>query len=164
MARPQILKHMSPHDIPVFVTWLFSPEGQAYQGWEFDVIIGKPTDPGPFFPSSQRRQAMYLTALKIDALGWFFDSPTLIECKPDADCGAIGQILVYKKWFEIIFNISPRTMLVCERMSEQVQIYCTIVGIDVRIVPPASKPQVADAIAYVIPRLVKRAILPDYPI
>lgn len=162
MSTPQILKHMAAKDIPVFATFLFSPEGQEFQAWEFDVIIGDPHDPGAFYPPKQRKQAMYLNALKIDAVGWFFKSPTLIECKPAAGLGAIGQVIGYQEWYRIIFGIKPRGMIVCSEMSRQVQTLCLLLNIEVRIVVPANPSVVAQAIDYIRPRIQKLSILPQY--
>lgn len=137
MSGPQILTHMSAKDIPLFATYYLSPEGQSYQGWEFDVQVGDPDDPGAHYPPNMRRQTLYLNSLKIDALGWFFDTPTLIECKPNATCGAIGQVLSYQKWYRMNFGRSPSMMIVCQRMPKQIETLCAIDQITVRKVLPA---------------------------
>jgi len=160
MSTPLILKHMAAKDIPLFASYLFSEEGQHYHHWEFDVIVGDPEDPGPFFPMSARRQALYLNSLKIDAIGWFFSTPKLIECKPNAGLGAIGQVLGYRKWYEIIFGLAPSMLIVCARMPRQIRILCDINEIAYRIVTPADQFTVDRAIQYVRPRIKKLSILP----
>jgi hypothetical protein len=161
MPRSQIFKHMMPKDIPVFATYVLSPEGQTYTSWEFDVLVGQPTDPGPFYPLEKRRQALYLNALKIDAIGWLYNTPTLIECKPDARLSAIGQIESYARWYQRMFNILPRKMIVCESMRGQVQTIAEEMNILVRIVPAADYLTIADAIAYVTPKIGPSPLFPN---
>jgi hypothetical protein len=161
MSRAQILKHMSVNDIPLFATYLFSPEGQTYTAWEFDVLVGNPDSPGPFYPLSQRRQAMYLNALKIDAIGWLFSTPRLIECKPNGGLAALGQIMGYQKWYEIIFGTKPSGVIVCARMSKQIQTLCLLADIQVRIVTPANDLASQQAVDYVRPLIKHLSILPQ---
>ena len=161
MSAPQVLRHMMPHDIPLWASYFFSPEGQNYTAWEFDVLVGNPADPGPYYPMSARRQAMYLNALKIDAVGWLFSTPTLIECKPNAGLGALGQVDGYQAWYEIIFGVKPRGVIVCEHMSDQVQTLCLLKNIDVRIVTPANDYQIMRAIDLVKPMIRPLSVLPQ---
>lgn len=160
MSRAQILKHMMPRDIPLFATYFLSPEGQHYTNWEFDVLVGDPEIPGSHYPLAQQRQAAYLNSLKIDAVGWLFSTPTLIECKPKAGLGALGQVLGYQRWYEIIFGVKPRGMIVAREMSRQVQTLCLLEDISVRIVEPANDFFVSDAINRVRPLIKKLSILP----
>lgn len=160
MSSPQILKHMMPRDIPLFATYFSSPEGQHYTAWEFDVVVGDPHDPGTHFPANIRKQALYLNCLKIDAVGWLFSTPTLIECKPKAGLGALGQVDGYQEWYRIIFGVKPRGMIVCEEMSRQVETLCMLKDIIVRKVVPANDLIVSNAIARVRPLIRKLSVLP----
>ena len=162
MSRAQVFRHMMPRDVPVFATYALSPEGQEYQVWEFDVIVGDPEDPGPFYPPNVRRQALYLNALKIDAIGWFFASPTLIECKPHAGVSAIGQIISYCDYYQMTFGVRPRGMIVCESMSRQVETICTQHEILVRRVLPADDYTIERAIYDVRPKIQVKSILPQF--
>ena len=162
MSRAQILKHMAEKDVPLWVTYFRSPEGQAYTAWEFDVLVGDPEEPGPFFPASLRRQALYLNALKIDAVGWFFATPTLIECKPNAGLAALGQIIGYQEWYHLIFGLKPSMMIVCHRMSRQVQTLCIIKEVAVRIVQPSDPYQIDQSIRQVRPLIQVKSILPQF--
>ncbi len=160
MSAPLIMRHMMPRDIPLFSTYVLSPEGQDYHAWEFDVIVGDPDDPGPFYPANVRRQALYLNALKIDAVGWFFATPTLIECKPNAGLSAIGQIAGYQEWYNLIFGVKPRGMIVCQRMTRQIETLCILQNIEVRRVQPADPSTVLRATEYVRHRIERRSIIP----
>ena len=157
----QVLKHMMPRDIPPFCTFLLSPEGQAFTSWQFDEIVGEPHDPGPFFPMSARAQSLYLGALKIDAVAWFYNTPTLIEAKPDATLSAIGQIDSYADWYDIMYGIQPGKMIVCESMRGQVQTIAERKGIQVRIVPPADNETIARALIYVLPLIKPSPLFPN---
>jgi hypothetical protein len=161
MSAPQILKHMMPRDIPVFCTYVLTPEGQSFTSWEFDMIVGSPNDPGPMYPMNKRMQALYLNALKIDAIGWFFNTPTVIECKPDAGLGAIGQVDGYANWFRRFFGVLPGKMIVCESMREQVQTIATDHEIQIRIVPPANNLQIEQALRYVTPLIQPSPLGPN---
>lgn len=157
----QLFVHMMPKDIPPFCTYVFTPEGQGYTSWEFDVIVGDPDDPGPFFPMAQRQQSLYVGALKIDAIAWLYNTPTLIECKPDATLSAIGQIESYALWYEILYGIYPRKMIVCESMRRQVQTICTHKSIEVRLCPPANTETIAKAMVYIAPLIQPPPLFPN---
>lgn len=159
MARAKILKHMADNDAPLFASYLFSEEGQTFTNWEFDICVGDPEMPGPFYPQSAREAAYYLNSLKIDAIGWLLATPLLIECKPDAGCGAIGQIVTYQTWFNVIFGIRPRGMIVCKKMSRQIEYMCLVNEILVRRVLPADPLTVQQATQYVRSRIPTRPIL-----
>lgn len=161
MPSIQIFKHMMPRDIPPFCTYLLSPEGQSYTSWEFDVIVGDPEDPGTLYPQNKRRQALYLNALKIDAIGWFHSSPTLIEAKPDADIGAIGQIDSYADWYRMLYGVMPQKMIVCNAMRRQVQTVCSWHDIRVRIVPDADIIDIERAMRYVLPLIAPSPLFPN---
>jgi hypothetical protein len=161
MAKVQILKHMMPNDIPVFASYLYTPEGQSYTAWEFDVLIGAPADPGAHMPDGARKQALYLNSLKIDAVAWLYETPMLIEFKPEAGLGALGQVLGYQRWYELIFGKKPATMICCSRMSDQVQTLCLLEDIKVRILQPANEYQVMRAIEMVRPLIQNKSILPE---
>ena len=162
MPRNQIMKHMMPRDIPLFAAYYRTEEGQAYDAWEFDVFVGDPDEPGAFYPNSTRRQAMYLNSLKIDAVGWFYSTPTLIECKPNAGCSAIGQVLVYQKWYSLIFDRTPSMMIVCQRMPKQIRTMCDIMGIAYRVMSPAQDFVVYEVERDIQSKIEKRSVLPLY--
>ena len=159
MAK-QLMAHMMPRDIPLFCTYYQTVEGQAYQNWEFDVLVGDPEDPGAFYPDSARRRSLYVNALKIDAVGWFFATPTIIEVKPVGSCGAIGQLVTYKEWYRRNYLKEASTLLVCRRISRQVESMCLSLGITVYRVEPAPDYIVHAVERNIQPKIVKRSRLP----
>jgi hypothetical protein len=160
MSRPQIATHMFPRDLPVWASFYLTEQGQEYDAWEFDVTVGNPKDPGAFYPPAQRRQSIYLSALKIDAVAWFLNTPRIIEFKPDAGCGALGQVLIYQEWYRIIFGVKPVGMVVCESMSDQVESICNLFGVAVIQLPPASDFDTEQAEWDVERKIVHRSVLP----
>ena len=161
MSRPQIAKHMFPRDLPVWAAFYRSEAGQQYTGWEFDVVVGNPYDPGAFYPPSARRQSIYLNSLKIDSVAWFLDTPRIIEFKPDAGCGALGQVLIYQEWYRRIFGVRPHGMIVCESMSDQVESICLYLMVEVVKIPPATAQETEQAEWDVERKIVYRSILPS---
>ena len=160
MSRPQITKHMFPRDLPVWASFYLSEAGQQYDGWEFDVVVGNPYDPGSFYPPSARKQAIYLNSLKIDAVAWFSNTPRILEFKPSAGSGAIGQVLCYQEWYSRIFNVRPLGMIICEDMSPQVRSIAEFLGIEVVEIPPADTPTTNAATWDVERKIVHRSMLP----
>lgn len=161
MRKPNILYNMSKHDQQVFASYVFSPEGQIYTAWEFNVLTGIPADPGRFYPASQRRQAIYLNSLKIDAIGWLFNTPTIIEAKPRAGLSAIGQVISYRQWYREHFKLDPSVVIVCSSMSDQVRQNAQWSGIRVAIVPPANEAFIQSAIRYVTPLIMQKSVIPS---
>lgn len=159
MAK-QIMTHMMPRDVPLFCTYYQTTEGQAYQAWEFDVLVGDPEDPGAFYPDSARRRSLYVNALKIDAVGWFFATPTIIEVKPQGTCGAIGQLVTYKHWYRLNYQRDASIMLVCRRISGQVAAMCLSLDIAVRVIDPAPDYIVSAVERDIARKIEKRSILP----
>ena len=149
MPRPPF-PHMMPNDLPAFASFVLTPEGKQFDLWEFDVAVGKPADPGPIFDPVKRRIALYLNSLKIDALAWQGNLPTLIECKPTADIGCLGQVIGYQKWYSIMFGVTPQTLVTCEEMSEQIRILMDLNGTTVRILPPAPPHKIQEALDWII--------------
>jgi hypothetical protein len=160
MRNPQIFANMSKHDKEVFATYLFTPEGQSYDAWEFNVLTGRPNDPGRYYPAAQRKAALYQNALKIDAIGWFVNTPTIIEAKPTAGLPAIGQGICYRQWYRAHFGVEPSVIIVCSHMADQVKENATWSNIQLRIVPPANDFMIRAAVNYVTPLIQRRSVIP----
>lgn len=161
MRRPQLLYNMSKHDQQVFASYVFTPEGQSYDSWEFNVLTGRPNDPGRYYPPTQRKQALYLNALKIDAIGWFVNTPTIVEAKPTAGLPAIGQGICYRQWYREHFGYDPDVIIVCSHMADQVRQNAEWNNIRVVTVPPANEYQLQNAINYVSNKVVRRSVIPS---
>jgi hypothetical protein len=160
MRNPQILTNMSRHDQEVFAAYVLSPEGQSYDAWEFNVLTGRPNDPGRYYPAAQRKAALYQNALKIDAIGWFSDTPTIIEAKPRAGLAAIGQAISYRQWYREHFGAQPDTLIVCSSMSDQIRQNAAWNNIRVVTIQPANDFAIQAAVSYVTPLIQRRSVIP----
>ena len=159
--KPQLWRHMFPADVAPFASYILSDEGQRWTQFEFDIVVGAPNDPGPFFPIERRQQAFYLGALKIDCVAWFGEFPTIIECKPDADCGAIGQLYVYQWWYQQLFQVKPALLVVCNFLPEQIKIYCQAHNIGVAVYPDADQTTIDIACRYTASKIAYKSVLPQ---
>lgn len=142
---PPLFPHMAPGDIPLFCAFVLSEEGKVYQRWEFDVSVGPGVDPGQYTPEPMRSNAIYLTQLKIDAIGWAGQIPTIFEVKPNLTLQGFGQILAYASEYQKATGIQPMRAGITDHQNPQyAQIYLDH-AIDVHIVAPASLAQQLEA-------------------
>jgi hypothetical protein len=85
---------MLPAEVIVFKAWLALHENE-YTNWQFNVHIGAGVDPGPSVPAFWRDLAIKSTQLRIDAVGYQGNVPTLFEVKRRATPANIGQLTTY---------------------------------------------------------------------
>ena len=145
MPRPPF-PHMSPYDIPLFASFVISPKGRTYNRWEFDVRVGPPTDIGPTFGEEARADALALSRVRIDAVGWDGTGPTLFEVKPDARLSAFGQIMAYKFFYCRDVGSSCKAAII----TDSCRPYCALLypahDIGLHLVRPASPDELLAAI------------------
>lgn len=91
--------HMFPRDIEVWERFL-DKYGELYKGFYYDVLCGNHAELPVDYDIKYAMDAYLLSKLRIDALGVRDESYDLIEVKPRATAGAIGQLLNYKDHFE----------------------------------------------------------------
>lgn len=101
-------------EILVWQAWLLLNQ-QDYQGFDYNVRIGQGQDPGPTFNQTYRDMAIALTQLRVDAVGWQGDLPTIFEVKRNAGAQNIGQLLTYDAVWRLnrVSKANPRLVLVC---------------------------------------------------
>ena len=85
---------MQVDEILVWRNWLVDHQ-QEYDRFAYDVELGLNVDPGPDFPDYIRKAAIHTRSLRIDAVGWKADQPTIFEVKRRAGPENVGQLLVY---------------------------------------------------------------------
>lgn len=144
MARPAF-KHMGPNDVALFASFILSPRGQEFDGWEFDTHLGMGSE--PINPSSMRftEGMRRLTQLRVDAIGWRGLEPTVIEVKPEAKLSAFGQIQAYEFFWIRERGILPRKMIVTDWCSEDMQALYAAHDIEWQFVSPATPPNIVRA-------------------
>lgn len=86
--------HMARHDATIWERFL-AEFSLMFSRFAYDVALGGVLHPGDESDLDARLAFQYGTACKVDALGERAEDMWVIEVKPDAHAGAVGQALVY---------------------------------------------------------------------
>ncbi len=148
MARPAF-PHMAPYDIPLFASFLLSDAARGYDRWEFDVSVGPGVDPGEFVDPALRDQAIYLTQVRIDAVGWAGQIPTIFEVKPSLSLTGFGQLLGYRWYYQQHTGIYAHLVGITDSIPRQYKILYDAHDIEVHVVKPATQVQIFQAVGRV---------------
>jgi len=94
--------------------WLQEHESE-YDRFDYNVRIGPGRDPGPDYSPAIREMGRKHSQLRIDAVAWKGNRPTLIELKNFALMNAIAQIGLYAAvWREDYPTLpAPGLLIVC---------------------------------------------------
>ncbi len=90
---------MQVDEILVWRNWLQLHQAE-YDRFDYNVRIGTGVDPGPAFPDNIRKMAIAIRSLRLDAVGWKGDTPTIFEVKRRAGPENVGQLLTYRAVWE----------------------------------------------------------------
>jgi hypothetical protein len=112
-------------------------EGE-YDRFDYNVRLGPGTDPGPTYADSVRQQAIANSQLRVDAVGWQGDVPTIIEVKENAGTSALGQILTYNVTWQLEHQgqSAPKLLVVTDRLQQSVRAPLAAHGVQVAVVRP----------------------------
>jgi hypothetical protein len=112
---------MQVDEILVWRNWLQLHQGE-YDRFDYNVRIGTGVDPGPAFPDNIRKMAIAIRSLRLDAVGWKGDVPTIFEVKRRAGPENVGQLLTYRAVWEAQsgFAIAPRLVLVASELIQHI--------------------------------------------
>lgn len=160
MPRPPF-PHMMPHDIPLFAAFVLSDEGKKFNRWEFDVHVGQGQDPGPVFEPNLRFMSLILTKLRIDAVGWEGNHPTIFEVKPDARLSALGQVIGYCHFFTKEFGVACKTAIITDTTTPDIRELYENHGITLHLVEPATNAQIARAARIAAPGRAAGLVFPS---
>lgn len=86
--------HMARHDAMIWERFL-GEFALSFRRFAYDVALGGLLKPGTDDDLAQRLGFQYSTACKVDVVAERDEDCWLIEVKPDAHAGAVGQALVY---------------------------------------------------------------------
>ncbi len=141
--------HMSPGDAPLFASFVLSDQGRLYTAWGFDLHLG----PGQGTPDLVLNPTAFdigrfLTQLRVDAVGWIGDSPTIIEVKPEARLTALGQLLAYCYEWRERFGQDCNRAVVTDFANDQTLRIFNAFNITTYQVLPATPAQIAQAVAW----------------
>lgn len=84
--------HMSRRDAPLWERFL-ELQGAEFTGFSYDVAFGGSPVTIPEDDPELAKGWHYLTAVKVDAVGYKKDETWMIEVKPSASLSAVGQAL-----------------------------------------------------------------------
>ena len=95
-------------------------QAYEYSKIEFNVRVGKGQDIQPGVTGATAQQFNQLTRKRIDIAAYLGTLVDLVEVKPRASMGAIGQLLGYRHlWQEDFPNIAVRQLIVLAQIADQ---------------------------------------------
>lgn len=105
--------------------------------FDYNVRLGVNLDPGPDFPDNIRRAAIASRSLRIDAVGFTADTPTLFEVKRNAGPQNVGQLLTYFHLWQSagLTTAAPSLRLVCASLSQHILPVTQATNIQIDLVP-----------------------------
>ena len=137
---------------------LLTDEAAVWRGWlakhesewdrfDYNVRVGPGFDPGEGVDPAIRKQAIYSSKKRIDALAWRGSQALIVEVKDRAGLSAVGQILGYKVYWtrENPSLPAPQLLLVARTLAAGVGDVLQAHGVPYELVTPqnaiASPPQ-----------------------
>ncbi len=90
--------------------------------FDYNVRLGVDVDPGPAFPDNIRRAAIASRSLRMDALGFQDAQPVLFEVKRRAGPQNVGQLVVYRDLWKVVYPAAgqPRLVLVFSELNQHI--------------------------------------------
>lgn len=130
--------HMMEHDVPLFASYILTPDAKRFTRWEFDVHVGDGHLTGSEFDPAIFKLALEVSRLRIDAVGWEHGIPTVFEVKPRAALSAYGQIKAYQKFFLRDKFVEPRMAIITDWVTPDCTWLYASEGIQLHLVRDAS--------------------------
>lgn len=114
--------HLLPVDIPVWRRYLALHKGDFIK-IEYDVRVGKGSDPPSELSESLRTMWTDLSKKRIDAVAWKPNAITVIEITRRAGMKAIGQLKTYPVLYRLTYEpfLPVESLLVCEELLADIQ-------------------------------------------
>ena len=103
--------HMFPLDIAIWERFLDN-HGSDFDGFDYDTKVGSGTEPPSGVGDNYARMQQILSKYRIDVIGYKKGSIYIIEVKPNASAGALGQVDTYTELYKRDFNPSE-TVIGC---------------------------------------------------
>ncbi len=125
---------LRPRDIVIWEQFIRQFPDQ-YDAVCYDVIIGDPTRPGDDERSMKAGGAYQVLQWRVDIIAKVADRYTIIEVKPDALGGAIGQVLTYKALLVDEGRIQPNAscLVLTDSMSPITERAARLLGVTILV-------------------------------
>ena len=126
---------MNVDEILVWRVWLQDHQ-QEYDRFDYNTRIGQGLDPGPNEQPAMRRMWIQLNQLRIDAVGWQGEQPTIFEVHRNGAANAIGQLVTYERVWrnDNRSALAPKAALVCATINPNVAFVARDAGITLYLV------------------------------
>jgi hypothetical protein len=126
---------MRPVEATVMRLWLQQHEDE-YDRFDYNVRVGPGRDPGPSYSDSVRKTAIMSSQLRLDAVGWKGDRPTLIEVKNYALVTAVAQLTLYAAVWQLErpSGPNPGLVIVCTNAEPGVGNAAVAAGVALQVV------------------------------
>lgn len=123
---------MQVEEILTWRVWL-AEHSNEFTSFDYNVRIGDGIDPGPMIAEPYRTNAINLSKLRLDAVGWQGDVPTIFEVERRARPSSVGQLLTYDAvWRNLQYsNVAPRLRIVCADLNPNIIPICRDANIQV---------------------------------
>lgn len=128
MPKPPF-PHMMAHDVPLFASFVLTPDGRRFTRWEFDVQVGQGHLTGSEFDAPIRLTAYDVSKLRIDAIGWRDGIPWIFEVKPHASLSALGQVIAYRYFYQLERFVTPQIAIISDWFKPDMATVCAALGI-----------------------------------
>lgn len=125
-------RHMAKRDVEVWERFL-ERSARQFAAFSYDVALGGRAVNFPGMTPAEAIGWRYVTALKIDAVGWQPDLVWVIEVRPEATVSALGAALAYTLVArrDEVFELPVLPAIVCETMQVDVEWACNELGVHV---------------------------------
>lgn len=107
--------HLKPADAQIWTDYI-NAHPDAYDSVMYDVAVGQGAKIPEGTPDNIARDFKILTQYKIDVVAFSGGRVDIIELKPNAGSGSIGQALVYRALYrrDVDPNANPRAVVITD--------------------------------------------------
>lgn len=137
--------HMMAGDVPLFASYVLTPDAKRFSRWEFDVHVGDGHLTGSEFDPAMFKLSLEVSRLRIDAVGWDHGVPTVFEVKPQASLSAYGQVKAYQRFFLRDKFVLPFMAIITDWITPDMTWLCASEGIQVYLVQDATLEELIQA-------------------
>jgi hypothetical protein len=108
-----------------------------YDSFDYNLQIGSGVDPGSAFPDNIRQSAIAIRSLRLAAVGWQGDTPSIFEVKRRAGLQNIGRPLLYRAVWQAqqLSAVPPKLVLVTSEVMQYIVRVVPLLPIQVVLVP-----------------------------